>query len=136
MFDLALKIATDAHRGQFDKAGAPYINHPIAVANLVKNDDARIVALLHDVLEDTNITVNNLIHYGFNKTIIDAIVILTRKIDEDYEQYLERVKSNSIALEVKIADLTHNSDTTRIPSPTEEDYECVKKYKYYLNKIA
>lgn len=135
MFDLALKIATEAHKGQFDKAGVPYINHPIAVANLVENSDAKIVALLHDVIEDTNITINNLIDYGFKKTIIDAIEVLTRKENEDYEQYLIRVKANSLAIEVKIADLTHNSDITRIQNPTKEDFERTEKYKYFLNKI-
>lgn len=137
--DLALQVATKAHQGQKDKAGIDYINHPITVASMVDTDIEKAVAYLHDVVEDTDITFTDLENLGFPKEIIDAVKCITRKSNETYEEYLNRVLKNPIALRVKIADMTHNSDISRIPNPSDKDRIRCNKYeaklKYLRNHI-
>jgi len=101
-------FATDAHNGQLDKSGEPYILHPLRIMLKMDSDEMRQVALLHDVLEDTDKTVNNLIDKGFSDSVIDAVVAITKIKNETYEEYLKRVKSNSIALKVKVEDINDN----------------------------
>lgn len=125
----ALSIATAAHEGQVDKGGKPYIEHPIYVASLVNSESEKIVALLHDVIEDTDITLKDLYHQGFSKHILIAVDAITKRSNEGYTEYLERLCQNSIAISVKIADMTHNSDISRISNPTVKDYDRVKKYQ-------
>ena len=105
MLAKALNIAYSAHQGQIDKGGIPYIQHPIRVALNCLTDDEKIVALLHDVIEDTSVTVEELINEGFNQNIIDAIISLTKKNGEDYMTFIRRVSSNELATLVKIQDL-------------------------------
>ena len=109
-YELALKIATEAHKGQVDKAGVPYINHPLTVASLVDTEEEKIVALLHDTIEDTNITEQDLIDYGFPNEIVEAVKLLTHNKNVPYMDYVAKIKDNELARKVKIADLTHNSD--------------------------
>ena len=106
---LAHEIAKRAHKGQVDKAGAPYILHPETVASFVTKDDEKIVAYLHDVIEDTPCQLRDLENAGFSSEIIKAVDLLTRKTGQSYKQYLKLVKTNELARVVKLADLKHNS---------------------------
>ena len=126
---LAYEIASKAHSGMFDKAGKEYINHPLTVASFCKTEDERIVALLHDVIEDTEVTIEELaIHFDSN--IIEALKLLTHDDNELYMEYIDKIKGNKLAKAVKIADLTHNIDLSRFNSPTQKDYDRLEnKYK-------
>lgn len=135
MIELALDIAKKAHTGQKDKGGNNYIEHPLYVASQVKKEDEKIVALLHDVCEDSDITLDNLRDYGFDDKIVNAVNAITKRKTDDYTSYISRVKNNPIALAVKKADLMHNSDISRIPNPTEKDYKRVKKYQEILDEL-
>lgn len=118
---MALDIATTAHEGQLDKGGHPYIEHPVAVASFVKTDEEKTVAYLHDVVEDTNVTLADLAADGFPEEIVTAVDAISQRDGESDEDYIERVKLNDLALHVKIADLKHNSDLSRFEVPTEKD---------------
>ena len=131
----ALEIAKKAHAGQKDKAGVEYILHPMTVASKMHTDVERAVAYLHDVVEDTDVTVNDLKEAGFSDEVVSAVSTITKKDGEDYEEYLNRVKQNPIALRVKIADMEHNSDISRIPNPTEKDLNRLEKYKIRLREL-
>ena len=132
MLELALSIATEAHRGQFDKAGIDYIEHPIYVASQVDTEEERAVALLHDVIEDSPVSAEELLQAGLPETVVTAVQVLTKKKEQDYQTYLETVKKNPLARVVKLADLKHNSDLSRLSSITEKDRERLKKYKKLL----
>ncbi len=135
LVDLALEIAKKAHEGQVDKGGRPYIGHPIAVADIVESESEKIVALLHDVCEDSDVTLEGLRKAGFSKEVLDAVQAITKVGGESYEDYLARVVRNPIATTVKIADMTHNSDLSRISNPTENDLERVEKYKASIKRL-
>ncbi|SDI60435.1 HD domain-containing protein [Streptococcus equinus] len=126
---LAHEIAKRAHKGQVDKAGAPYILHPETVASFVTKDDEKIVAYLHDVIEDTPCQLRDLENAGFSSEIIKAVDLLTRKTSQSYKQYLKLVKTNELARVVKLADLKHNSDLSRLTHVTENDIKRLKKYQ-------
>lgn len=130
--DKALEIAIKAHKGQRDLAGVDYIEHPKAVANLVNSDEEKAVAYLHDVLEDTYITEKDLLQMGIPNNIVLAVKVLTKEKNEPYTKYIERVKENKLASTVKIADLQHNMNLSRIPNPRKRDYERLEKYKRAL----
>ena len=129
----AYKIAKKAHLGQVDKAGEDYIKHPEKVASFVKSDEEKAVAYLHDVIEDTELTLENLYEYDFSKEVIEAVDIITKKRGEDYQSYLNSVKKNKLARAVKLADLRHNSDLTRLTKVTEKDIERKEKYQKAIN---
>lgn len=130
--DKALEMATKAHKGQVDKAGNDYISHPIYVADHCRSVNEKIVALLHDTLEDTKLSVDE-IKNNFGHTVSDAVLALTKRPDESYEEYLTRVKANPIARAVKIEDLKHNLDLSRLGhEPTDEDIERIAKYERAL----
>ena len=124
----AHEVAKKAHFGQTDRAGIDYIKHPETVASFVATDEEKAVAYLHDVIEDTSLTLLDLKKEGFSKNIIEAVDILTKKKGQDYQSYLNLVKKNELARVVKLADLRHNSDLTRLPLITEKDLERNKKY--------
>lgn len=126
---LAHEIAKRAHKGQVDKAGAPYILHPETVASFVTKDDEKIVAYLHDVIEDTPCQLRDLENAGFSSEIIKAVDLLTRKTGQSYKQYLKLVKTNELARVVKLADLKHNSDLSRRTHVTENDIKRLTKYQ-------
>lgn len=128
----ALKIALNAHEGQKDKGGNPYILHPIAVMNNVETIEEKIVAILHDVVEDTDITLEDLKIDNFSTEVIEAIDNLTRKYDESYNNFIKRCKENELSRKVKIADIKENMDLTRIPTPKEQDFKRLKKYEKAL----
>ena len=131
-YELALKIATEAHKGQVDKAGIPYINHPLTVASFVDTEEEKIVALLHDTIEDTNITEQDLLNYGFSNKIVEAVKLLTHNKGIPYMEYVAKIKNNELARKVKIADLTHNSDLSRLKEVTEKGMKRYEKYKKAL----
>jgi (p)ppGpp synthase/HD superfamily hydrolase len=120
LLEKSIIIATKAHSGQFDKGGSPYILHPLRVMLSLDNDEDRIVGILHDVLEDTSITLQHLEDNGFlgEIEILHALVSITRKSNESYKDFILRVKLNPIALRVKLADLRDNMDISRINNPT------------------
>ena len=136
MLELALSIATEAHRGQFDKAGIDYIEHPIYVASQVDTEEEKAVALLHDVIEDSPVSAEELLQAGLPETVVTAVQVLTKKKEQDYQTYLETVKKNPLARVVKLADLKHNSDLSRLSSITEKDRERLKKYKKAIDFLS
>ena len=125
----AYEIAKRAHLGQVDKAGQDYIKHPEKVASFVETDEEKAVAYLHDVIEDTELTLEDLHEYEFSKEVIEAVDIITKKKGEDYQSYLNSVKKNKLARAVKLADLRHDSDLTRSTKVTEKDIERKEKYQ-------
>ena len=129
LINKAIEIAAKAHNNQTDKAGEPYILHPLRVMLSVKGETEQCAAVLHDVLEDTDITEEYLISEGFSLEIIDALRLLTRKKEDDYMECISRLKSNRTARAVKLADLTDNMDISRIKNPTEVDYQRLEKYR-------
>lgn len=129
LYEKALKIATEAHEGQVDKGGQPYILHPIEVAKSFSDEIYAATALLHDVIEDTNISLSDLSKLGIPKAVIDAVDALTKRPEEEYVQYLNRVKSNPISRDVKLSDLAHNMQLCRLSHPTKEDLDRIKKYQ-------
>ena len=135
MFDLVLSIAKKAHKGQYDKAGVDYIEHLLFVASQVDTQEEKAVALLHDVLEDSPYTAEELILAGLPETVVSAVQILTKKKGQVYQQYLELVKSSPIARRVKLADLKHNSDLSRLATVTEKDLERLEKYKKAIDYL-
>lgn len=118
----AMQIAYNAHHGQPDKTGVPYIYHPIHLAEQMDDENSTIVALLHDVVEDTDFTIQDLIDEGFNDEIIEAIICLTHEESVPYEEYIIQIKLNSLAKKVKLADLQHNSTSDRFESINEEAF--------------
>ena len=127
----AMIIAYNAHQNQFDKANVPYIYHPIHIAEQMDTEAECIVALLHDVVEDTNITFDYL-EKEFSKDVIDILKVLTHDKKLDYLEYIRNVKNNPIATKIKLADLKHNSDITRLDIITETDLKRMEKYKMAL----
>ena len=136
MVDLALSIARQAHEGQLDKAGVDYIEHPIYVASQVDTEEEKAVALLHDVIEDSSVTAEELLNAGLPETVVTAIQILSKKKGQDYQTYLENVKSNPLARVIKLADLKHNSDLSRLSSVTDKDLERLEKYKKAIDYLS
>ena len=136
MVDLALSIATQAHEGQLDKAGVDYIEHPIYVASQVDTEEEKAVALLHDVIEDSPVSAEELLQAGLPETVVTAVQVLTKKKEQDYQTYLETVKKNPLARVVKLADLKHNSDLSRLTSITKKDRERLKKYKKAIDFLS
>ena len=132
----ALEIATIAHKGQVDKAGKDYINHPITVSSKCTTLESKIVGLLHDVVEDTDITLDYLKEF-FSEDIIETIRLLTKVEPLDINEYYKNIKNNPIAREVKLADLSHNMNLSRFSKDmiTKKDLERVEKYKKYYEYL-
>ncbi|MEG1847406.1 MAG: GTP pyrophosphokinase [Lachnospiraceae bacterium] len=132
----ALLFAMEKHKGQVDKAGKDYINHPVYVALHMHTESAKIVALLHDVLEDTDATVEDLTHLRLSKEQIEAIQLLTRTDKtEPYMDYIRRIHTNPLAAAVKKQDLLHNMDISRFARPTEKDLLRAQKYQEALELL-
>lgn len=127
----AMVIAYNAHANQFDKAGVPYIFHPIHLAEQMDTEIECIIALLHDVVEDTKVTFEQL-EKEFSSDIIKILKLLTHDKETDYMEYVKIIKENPIAKKVKIADITHNADETRLDKITEKDILRREKYKEAL----
>ncbi len=128
----AIEIAVQAHRGQLDKAGAPYILHPIRVMLRVSGLAERLAAILHDVVEDSAWTLDQLAAEGFPPEVVAAVDALTRREHESYEEFVRRSGAHPIARQVKLADLTDNVDLSRIAAPDARDYERIARYERAL----
>lgn len=126
--DMALRIAVDAHTGQVDKVGQPYILHVLRVMSKMKTEETMMVATLHDVVEDTDITLEYLREVGFSDDVIGAVDAITKRDGDNYEDYLARVYANEIARQVKLADLEDNMDFKRGLEPSDTLYERYEKY--------
>ncbi|MGB5106123.1 MAG: HD domain-containing protein [Candidatus Zixiibacteriota bacterium] len=136
--DKAAEIAASAHRGQVDKYGQPYILHPIRVMARLDSIESKIVAILHDVVEDSEITIDDLRAHGFSDQIIEAVILLTKGEDQDYTQYVSRLAHNPLARAVKLADLEDNMDLRRMTTLTDADFKRLQRYHWawlFLNEI-
>ncbi|MCH7312924.1 guanosine-3',5'-bis(diphosphate) 3'-pyrophosphohydrolase [Acinetobacter sp. ANC 3882] len=125
----AIAFAAQQHSGQVDKANVPYILHPLRVMLNVPSIEHKIVAVLHDVLEDTETSIDDLYRLGFEPQIIEAIVALTKQKGESRIEAAQRTVQNPLARVVKLADITDNMDLSRIQSPTIKDFERMKQYQ-------
>lgn len=125
----ALKLCFEAHKHQTDKSGMPYVFHPFHLAEQMKTEETTIVALLHDVVEDTDYTLDDLTKMGFGKVITDAIALLTHDDGIEYMDYVRLIKNNPIAKAVKLADLRHNSDLSRLDVVDEKALARREKYR-------
>lgn len=125
----AIELAARAHAGQVDKAGAPYIFHPLRLMLAVKTPEQQMAAVLHDVVEDTDVTLEDLKAEGFPTEVLEAVKALTKTAGEARLDAARRAAQNPIARAVKLADVTDNMDLTRIANPTEKDYARLKEYE-------
>ena len=132
----ALKICFDSHVNQIDKSGLPYVFHPFHLAEQMDDENSVCVALLHDVVEDTDMTFADLEREGFNQNIIDALKLLTHDLEVPYMDYVSKIKQNPLARKVKLADLKHNSDLTRLDIVDERIMERVEKYKKAIELLS
>ena len=134
----AIEIATEAHKGQYDKAGNDYIGHPLRVMEMGTTENEKIVGVLHDVVEDTDWTFEALAAEGFSEEVIAALRCVTKLSEnENYDDFIERVKKNSLAVAVKINDLSDNMDIRRLPYLSDKDIKRLKKYlKAYKRLIG
>ena len=134
----AIEIASEAHKGQYDKAGNDYIGHPLRVMDMGRSEEEKIVGVLHDVVEDTDWTFEQLALEGFSQEIIEALKCVTKTAEnENYDDFIERVKKNALATAVKINDLTDNMDIRRLPYLSDKDVKRLKKYlKAYKRLIG
>lgn len=139
----ALQIAAKAHEGQKDKDGQPYILHPLRVMHTVAGSEAQIIALLHDVVEDTSVTIEDLRAAGFSETILDGVRCVTHGKGESYAAYVVRCKANPLGRQVKLADLEDNMRLTRLllrPERLESDLARLRKYvlayKFLIDRLT
>ena len=133
----AIEIATEAHKGQYDKAGNDYIGHPLRVMDMGKTEKEKIVGVLHDVVEDTEWTFAQLAAEGFSQEVIDALQCVTKLSEnENYDDFIERVKKNPLATAVKINDLSDNMDIRRLPYLSDKDVKRLKKYLKAYKKLT
>lgn len=141
----AIILATKKHKGQYDKANKPYILHPLRVMNKISCNDeiqelkAKIGAVLHDVIEDTDVTKEFLLKEGFPEDIVEAIVLVTKEEGYNKKDYFTRIKYNNLAKLIKLSDLEDNMDLNRLDKVTEKDYNRTKKYrkqyKYLIGEL-
>ena len=136
MLKKAIEIALEAHKDATDKYGSPYINHVTRVMDLGATNEEKIVGILHDLVEDTHWTFEDLEKEGFSKEVIDALKCVTKTSeDEDYEEFITRVKINPLAVKVKLNDLTDNLDIKRMPVVLESDLKRLNKYLKAYNEL-
>ncbi len=126
---MAMTLCFETHKDQLDKGGMPYVFHPFHLAEQMTDEQTTIVALLHDVVEDGNLTLDDLKNMGFSSEIVNALALLTHDNSVDYLEYVKMIKTNPIATAVKLADLKHNSDLTRLDTVDEKVLSRVEKYK-------
>ncbi len=125
----AINLAYEVHKGQFDRGGVPYVFHPYHLAEQMDDEMSTCVALLHDVVEDTDVTLEDL-SKEFPKEVVDAVELLTRDMNLSYYDYVRTIKGNPIAVKVKLADLNHNLDQTRIPEKNRSERTEILKERY------
>ena len=132
----AIELAVKHHKGQYDKGGKPYILHPLRLMMSVDTDDEKIVAVMHDLVEDTHITIAYLRTAGFSEKVLSALDCVTNRDNEDYESFIERIAQNPLATKVKLADLEDNMDLSRISEPSKKDYKRIEKYKRAKTRLS
>ena len=135
LLEKAIAIAVEAHKGQKDKAGDPYILHPLRVMFRMDTKEEMIVAVLHDVLEDTAITPDQLKEMGFSETVLEALDSVTKRDGETYEDFVQRAALHPIGKKIKLADLRDNMDLSRLEKITDKDIRRVKQYHSALKII-
>lgn len=132
----AIAMATEAHAGQYDKSGQPYILHPLRLMFRFEGQAEMIVAVLHDVVEDSEISLEDLKEKGFSDEIVDAIDCLSKKEGEDYDNFILRVSENSLARTIKIEDLKDNLNVVRLKEVTDKDLQRIEKYHKALQRLS
>lgn len=132
----AMRLMFEKHKDQYDKSGIPYVFHPFHVAEQMDDENTTIVALLHDIVEDTDTTFEDLKELGFSDEVIDALRLMTHDKNIDYYEYVENISKNPIARKVKIKDLEHNMDTTRLEVVEDKDIKRLQKYKKCHNFLT
>ena len=132
----AMKLCFEAHKDQKDKSGLPYVFHPFHVAEQMPDEKTTIVALLHDVIEDTPYSLQDLRDMGFEQDVLDALALMTHDKNVPYMDYVAKIKSNPIARTVKLADLRHNSDLTRLDEVSDTALKRIEKYKNAMNLLS
>lgn len=135
LLERAIEIAVSAHKGQVDKAGKPYILHPLRLIFKMQTENEMIAAVLHDVVEDTDWTIEKLEAEGFNEEVIEAVNLLTKTKNVSEKEYFKKIKMNKIATKVKLADLEDNMDIKRIAHPKFRDYARLAEYLKYYNEL-
>lgn len=136
LLEKAILIALTAHKGQVDKGGNPYILHPLRLMHSVNTIEEKIVAILHDVVEDSSITTLDLKKKRFPKPIIDAITLLTKKDNQSYDKYILTIKENPLATVIKLADLRDNLDNRRLKIITDNDKKRIARYKWAVKTLT
>ena len=131
----ALKLCFEAHKNQTDKSGMPYVFHPFHLAEQMKDEDTTIAALLHDVVEDTDYTIADLEQMGFSPNVIEALELLTHNDGTPYMEYVAKIKDNPIAKAVKLAELEHNSDLSRLDTVDEKALKRKEKYSQAIRLL-
>ena len=133
----AIQIASNAHLDQIDRGSNPYILHPLWVMHKIRHlgEDYMIVAVLHDVPEDTIVTIEELILFGFSQKIINALTLLTHNKSVPYIDYIQNLAHDNLARQVKLRDLEHNSKITRLKGLLDKDFERLKKYQIAYNYL-
>lgn len=132
----ALRLCFEAHKEQVDKSGMPYVFHPFHLAEQMETEETTVVALLHDLVEDTDYTIEDLTEMGFGRNITDAIALMTHADDVEYMDYVRAIKENPIAKAVKLADLKHNSDLSRLDTIDEKALKRKEKYQEAIELLT
>lgn len=131
----AIKVMFEAHKDQVDKNGMPYVFHPFHLAEQMTDENSTVVALLHDVIEDTDYTLKDLKNMGFSNEVCEALFFLKHDDNIPYEKYIEKIKTNNLAAIVKLADLKHNSDLSRLDYVGERELQRAEKYKNAIDVL-
>jgi len=131
----AIEISVSAHKGQVDKSGAPYILHPLRIMFALKSEEEKIVGILHDVVEDSDWSFDDLLSERFSDNVINGLKSVTGVEGEDYDSFIQRAYADPIGRNVKIADVSDNLDIKRIEEPSERDFERLKKYRKALKVL-
>ena len=131
----AMKLMFEKHKNQRDKSDIPYVFHPFHVAESMDDEVSTTVALLHDIVEDTDVSIEELTKMGFPNEVTDALKLMTHDKSDDYFDYIKKIATNPIARKVKLSDLKHNSDLSRLSEVTEKDLERVEKYKKSIDYL-
>lgn len=132
----AMKLCFEAHKNQTDKSGLPYVFHPFHVAEQMPDETTTVVALLHDVIEDTDFTLQDLREMGFDEDVLDALALMTHDKNVPYMEYVAKIKGNDIARTVKLEDLRHNSDLSRLDKIDETAMKRVEKYRAAIQLLS
>ena len=129
LLERAIKLAKKYHEGQFDKGGSPYIEHPLRVMNGVESIEEKILAVLHDVLEDCDVSREQLIDEGIPEYLVEKLEVLCKGKNEKYFDYIDRIKVTQLTINVKLSDLNDNMNLKRLKEVTEKDIKRLEKYK-------